>query len=158
MAALSDGHWSAGGGRTTLPQVTGFLLGVGFLINGLVGFTITGVDDFASTTGHHLFGFNVNPLHNLVHLSIGVIGLLTCWRLSSSRFYGWLLLLGYGSVLVYGLLTLGETELNFLALNAADNVLHGLSALIGLLIGVWPVGGLGTDERPRTAGRHRQVA
>lgn len=146
-------------GRVTLPQITVLLLGAAFVVNGLLGFAVTGTENFTSTTGHHMFGLNVNPLHNLVHLVIGAVGLLTCWRLGSARAFGWLLLFGYGSVMAYGLLTLGQTELNFLALNAADNVLHGLAALAGLLIGVWPVstaGEFGQPPRP-AAGRHRHA-
>jgi len=138
-------------GGTRLPQITAFLLGAAFTVNGMAGFAITGVEDFTAHTGHDLLGFNINPLHNLVHLTIGVVGLLTCWRPASARLFGWLLVIGYGSVLTYGIFVIGDPKLNILALNAADNVLHGFAAFAGLLIAMW-----GSDRPP--AGRRPAVA
>jgi uncharacterized protein DUF4383 len=43
------------------------------------------------------------------------------------------------AVFVYGLFVVGtEQPANFLALNVADNWLHLVTALVGLLIALWP--------------------
>jgi hypothetical protein len=123
--------------RTKLPQVMTFILGVGFTVNGIVGFAITGLGGFTAAVGTDLIGFNINPLHNTVHLVIGLIGLLSCWAPGAARAFGWLLVVGYGSVMAFGIFAVDEPALNVLALNAADNVLHGVTAFLGLIIALW---------------------
>jgi hypothetical protein len=83
-------------------------------------------------------GFEINPLHNLVHLAIGLAGLALWRRLDTARTYGWLLAAGYGLAFLYGLFAAGNRDLNFLSLNGADNGLHLLSAVAGLAIALWP--------------------
>src|SRR5512143_2046294 len=47
-----------------------------YLAVGIVGFLVTGFDRFAAVTGEKLLGiFELNPLHNLVHIVVGVRGL-----------------------------------------------------------------------------------
>jgi hypothetical protein len=70
------------------------LIGAVYTLVGLLGFVVTGVGDFAAGTDKVLLGFELNPLHNLVHLLIGLAG-LTMWRRLDTA-YGWLLLAGYG--------------------------------------------------------------
>jgi hypothetical protein len=85
-----------------------------------------------------LLGFEVNPLHNLVHLIVGVAG-LALWRPArSTTVYGWLLAIGFGIVWLYGLaVASSNSAANVLAINRADNWLHLASALFGLLIALW---------------------
>jgi hypothetical protein len=126
------------GGRT-VPQLLSLAFGAVYLLVGIVGFFITGFDDFASHgTGESLLIFAINPLHNIVHIVIGVAGLLLARTLSGARTYGWLLAVGYGVAFVYGLLAVGE-DWDFLNINAADNVLHIATALVGLVIALIPV-------------------
>jgi hypothetical protein len=61
------------------------------------------------------------------------------WRqLDTARAYGWLLAAGYGLTFLYGLFAAGNSDINFLSLNGADNVLHLVSAAAGLAIALWP--------------------
>ena len=83
-------------------------------------------------------GFEINPLHNLVHLAIGLAGLALWRRLDTARTYGWLLAAGYGLAFIYGLFAAGNSDINFLSLNGADNVLHLVSAVAGVAIALWP--------------------
>lgn len=85
-----------------------------------------------------LLGFAVNPLHNVVHLLLGLAGLVMSRREVSARGYGWLLVIGYGAVLVYGLLVGNQRDGNVLNINSADNVLHALSVVAGLATALWP--------------------
>lgn len=105
----------------------------------VVGFFITGFDDFFGMTGETLLGFMINPFHNLVHLVIGVAGLALSRTLRGARTYGWVLAVGYGAAFVYGLFAVGNPDINILDINAADNVLHALSAIAGLVLALAPV-------------------
>jgi hypothetical protein len=149
---------AAGRSRPVLPQVVAFVLGVAFVINGVVGFAITGLAGFTEHTGHDMFGLNVNPLHNLIHLAIGLLGAIMCWRLDLARAFGWLMVVGYGSVMAYGIFAVGQPGINFLALNAADNVVHGLAALAGLVVAMSPSAEDDHSSRGRRAPAPRHAA
>ena len=111
-----------------------------YTLVGIVGFFITGFSGFAEPEGELLLGvFEINPLHNIVHLAIGLAGLALWSRLDRARLYGWLLAAGYGLTFIYGLFVADSDEpANFLALNQGDNWLHIVSALAGLAIALWP--------------------
>ena len=96
------------------------------------------MDNFASETDKTLLGFEINPLHNIVHLAIGLAGLALWRRLDTARTYGWLLAAGYGLAFIYGLFAAGNSDINFLSLNGADNGLHLVSAVAGVAIALWP--------------------
>jgi hypothetical protein len=126
----------AGRGMTT-PQVLALVVGAVYTVVGVVGFVITGFDDFFGHTGDDLLGFMINPFHNVVHLLIGVAGIALARTLAGARSFGWLLAVGYGAAFVYGLFAVGESW-DFLNLNWADNWLHLVSALVGLVIALIP--------------------
>ncbi|MCZ2837943.1 DUF4383 domain-containing protein [Modestobacter sp. VKM Ac-2985] len=131
-----------GAGRRgmTWPQMLALAIGVVYTLVGIVGFFITGFDDFAARTDETILGFGINPLHNIVHLVIGLAGIALASKLSTARVYGWLLAVGYGAAFVYGLFAAGEDEpLNFLSINWADNWLHLASVIAGLAIALGPV-------------------
>lgn len=126
--------------RARLVKTLATIIGAVYLLFGLAGFLVTGLDNFASRSHETLLGFEVNPLHNIVHILIGLAGLALGRKLAGARTYGWLLALGYGAVFIFGLFVAGKsTSANFLSLNGADNVLHILSALAGLVIALLPV-------------------
>jgi hypothetical protein len=143
MSATSHNGTS---GRT-VPEILGLAFGAVYLLVGIVGFFITGFDDFAAhDTGEKLLVFAINPLHNIVHIVIGIAGLLLSRTLAGARTYGWLLAVGYGAAFIYGLLAVGE-DWDFLNINAADNVLHIATALVGLVIALMPVRTAVDDRR-----------
>ena len=126
----------------TWPQMLALAFGAVYLLVGVVGFFITGFDGFASnrTDGNMdtLLIFMINPLHNIVHIVIGLAGIALSRTLAGARTYGWLLAVGYGAAFVYGLIAAGQ-DWDFLNINAADNVLHVATALVGLVIALGPV-------------------
>ncbi|WP_239521346.1 DUF4383 domain-containing protein [Blastococcus saxobsidens] len=123
----------------TWPQMLALAFGAIYLLIGIIGFFITGFDDFfAHDTNETLLGFEINGMHNVVHILIGAAGLALHRTLSGARTYGWLLAIGYGAAFVYGLIAIGETW-DFLSINAADNVLHIVTAIVGLVIALGPV-------------------
>lgn len=136
--AATAGNNATGRGKT-LPEMLALAFGAIYLLVGIVGFFVTGFDDFfAHNTEDKLLIFEINGMHNVVHIVIGVAGLLLSRTLAAARTYGWLLAAGYGAAFVYGLVAIGETW-DFLSINAADNVLHLLTALVGLVIALMPV-------------------
>ncbi|TQN40845.1 uncharacterized protein DUF4383 [Blastococcus colisei] len=132
------GNNAAGRGKT-VPEILGLAFGAVYLLVGIVGFFVTGFDDFfAHDTNETLLWFEINGMHNVVHIVIGIAGLLLSRTLAGARTYGWLLAVGYAAAFVYGLIAIGETW-DFLSINAADNVLHIATALVGLVIALMPV-------------------
>ena len=122
---------SATGERTTL-QTIALLVGVVFLIVGILGFIpgiTTNYGDMAFA-GHEsdakLLGlFEVSILHNVVHLLFGVVGLYAArvGAAASRRFLvvGGVLYLG---LWLYGMVIDKESSANFVPLNSADDWLH----------------------------------
>ena len=126
-------------GARTWPQLLALVIGAVYLLVGIVGFFVTGFDNFfGHDTNETILGFEVNPFHNIVHILIGAAGLLLARTLAGARTYGWLLAVGYGATFVYGLFAVGQTW-DFLSLNWADNWLHLVSALAGLALALGPV-------------------
>lgn len=125
-------------------QLLGTVLGAVYVAVGLLGFTITSGIGFAATRGDKLLGlFMVNPLHNIVHLAVGVL-LFVAARGGERVAAGANTLVGgvYLLVGVIGLFILNSSA-NILALNAADNILHFGSAIALLVAGL--------TRRPQTA-------
>lgn len=115
------------------------VIGMVYLAVGVLGFLVTGFEGFADHDHERtLLGFAVNPLHNIVHLVIGIAGIILWSGTGRARTFGWLLVVGYGAAFVFGLFAVNNPEINFLNINAADNVLHVLSAAAGLAIALWP--------------------
>jgi uncharacterized protein DUF4383 len=112
------------------PQTLALVFGAVYLLVGIVGFFITGFDNFAGHTDETLIIFQINPLHNVVHLLIGAVGLALSRTLAGARTFGLLLAAGYGLAFLYGLFAVGQ-DWDFLNLNWADNILHLASALVG---------------------------
>ena len=132
-------------GRFAAAFYVGSLLLVIYTLIGIIGFFLTGFGDFFGNAhgmamGHDetLLGFMINPMHNVVHILIGVAGLALARTLAGARTYGWLLAVGYAAAFVYGLIAVGK-DWDFLNINAGDNVLHIATALVGLVIALGPV-------------------
>jgi len=124
---------NTGAGRPW-PQVLGLAFGAIYLLVGIVGFFITGFDHFADNGQHEmLLFFMINPLHNVVHILIGVVGLALSRTLAGAKTFGLLLAVGYGLAFVYGVIAVGK-DWDVLNINWADNVLHLLSAVVGGVI------------------------
>ena len=114
-------------------QIAALLVGAVFLLVGIAGFIpgiTTNVGDM-KFAGHEspseLLGlFQVSILHNIVHLALGIIGLVAAATWEGSRLY----LMGGGALYlalaIYGWIVDRASDANFVPMNAADNVLHVL--------------------------------
>lgn len=131
--------------RNSPNRLIATVFGAVYLLVGLVGFAVTSGIGFFSTEGANLIIFEVNPLHNVIHLAIGAALLYAGLKnVQLARTVN----AGVGAVyLLVGILGLFllTSPLNIIALNGADNVLHLASAV--LLLGV----GLSMDRSPAAA-------
>ncbi len=119
------------------------VFGAIYLLVGLLGFAVTGFSNFAGTnTGDNLIIFEVNPLHNIVHLAIGALLLVSSKAVATAKGSNTAVGAVYLLVGILGLFLIG-TSANILSLNGADNVLHFASAIV--LLGV----GLSQDKNVR---------
>lgn len=120
--------------RNSPNRLVATVFGAVYLLVGLVGFAVTSGVGFFATEGANLIIFEVNPLHNIIHLAIGAALLYAGLKnVQTAR----TLNAGVGAVyLLVGILGLFlvSSPLNIIALNGADNVLHLASAV--LLLGV----------------------
>jgi Domain of unknown function (DUF4383) len=112
------------------------VFGAIYVLIGIVGFFITGFGDFATSEGRTLILFDINPLHNIVHLVVGIAFLAASRVEATARTVSALVGAVYLAVGLLGLFIAGNDDLNLLALNQADNVLHLLSGAIALYFGL----------------------
>ncbi|WP_210508001.1 DUF4383 domain-containing protein [Naasia sp. SYSU D00057] len=135
---MSTASGSARAPLTRSPnRLVATIFGAVYTLVGLVGFFVTGGVDFAGTEGASLLGFEVNPLHNIVHLLIGIallIGGLS--SVSAAKSVNGIVGAVYLLVGILGFF-IENTGANILALNTADHFLHLVSAvvLLGVAIG-----------------------
>jgi len=117
-----------------IAEVLTLVAGLVFLLVGLVGFVITGFDDFAGHhTGDTLLGFELNGLHNVAHLVFGVAGIMLWRHVRGAMAFGLLLVVGYAAVLAFGVAAVGE-DWNVLSINTPDNWLHLGFVVLGAVI------------------------
>ena len=127
--------------RRSVNSTVAAAFGAIYTLVGLAGFFVS--ETFAETDDNTLLGFEVNHLHNLVHLLIGLALIGASRRTESARRLN--LLIG-GTYVALGVLGwfIQDTAANIVALNEPDHLLHLASGAV--LVGV----ALGTDKRART--------
>lgn len=114
----------------------GILFGATYLVLGVVGFVVTGVaEPAAGDTGDTLIGLELNAVHNLVHILIGAALFLAALA-GDVVARQIVLLLGAVNVVVGigGFFVLERPEVNVLAVNVGDNVLHIVSGLLAVAV------------------------
>ncbi len=110
---------------SALVKPVSWLLGIVLLVMGILGFFLSPI-----------FGlFDVNMLHNMVHIASGAVGLIAASiSFTASRVYLMLFGVVYGVVTIAGFFSL-EPVAGMLLLNSADNFLHLAIATICLIVG-----------------------
>lgn len=127
-------------------RLLGTVFGAVYVLVGLLGFAVTSGVGFVATEGNNLILFEVNPLHNVVHLLVGALLLVGSRSVASARAINTTVGGVYLLVGLLGLFLVGSSA-NILALNGADNVLHLASAALLLVVG------LSQDRRPAAVHR-----
>lgn len=114
----------------------GLAFGTVYLVVGIVGFFVTGIaDPVAADTGHFLVGLRLNAVHNLVHLLIGAaLFFAAVAGPFVARQVVFLIGAAYLVVGVGGFFVTGRPEINILALNLGDHILHIVTALLALAV------------------------
>ncbi len=121
----------------TPAKLYSLVFGATLLVAGIAGFLVD--SSFgplgSDVEGSNLILFEVNGIHNIVHLASGALGLALWRNPASARLFA----LGFGAV--YLLVTvlgfaMGTNVLGIIPINAADNVLHLTIAAVGLVAGL----------------------
>lgn len=112
------------GGSTgrSVNQTVALAFGAIYTLVGIAGFFVS--ETFAEQSDNELLGlFQVNNLHNIVHLLIGVALIAASKRLDTARGANLAIGVTYLALGVLGPL-ITDSDLNVVALNGADHVLH----------------------------------
>jgi hypothetical protein len=114
------------------------VFGIIYLLVGILGF-IPGLNqhhaDLPPIAVDSFYGrlmglFPVNILHNVVHLAIGLWGLLASRNVGGARLYGKALAVLYGLLAIMGLIPGLDTMFGLVPIFGHDVWLHALSALV----------------------------
>lgn len=137
MAHSATGRRAAVRTRARTPaQWYCLLAGLALLLVGILGFlSDASFDTGNAVQGEKFLGFEVNAIHNLVHVASGLLLLAASPRRASAR----VVALGFG--LVYGLVAIiglvdGEDVLGLIPINGPDNILHVALAAGGVITGL----------------------
>jgi hypothetical protein len=108
---------------TSLVKMVTKLLGIALLLAGIVGFFVDGT----------LLVFEVDAVHNVVHIVTGLVALVAAGTYSYARLF--LIVFGiiYGLVAILGFMS-GDV-LGLFSVNMEDNYLHGAISLLCLVTG-----------------------
>jgi hypothetical protein len=105
------------------------LFGIVFILIGILGF-VPGV----TMDGHLLGIFEVDTVHNVIHLLTGIIAWLAASSLDHSKLFFKVFGVVYALVTILGFTMDGEV-LGLIHTNLADNLLHLVIAVVALWAG-----------------------
>ena len=106
------------------------LFGIIFIFIGVAGF----LPSF--NPNGLLFGyFEVNFIHNMVHLASGVVAIMAATSFRTSVLYFQIFGVIYGLVAILGFALHGDLSFMMMHVNTADNILHVLISLVSLYLG-----------------------
>lgn len=105
-----------------------FLFGVIFIAVGVMGFIPSFTPD-----GLLLGYFEVDDIHNVIHLLSGIAAILAAFSLYFSRLYFQIFGIIYGLVTILGFVLGGDLYL--IHVNMADNILHLGISIVALFLG-----------------------
>jgi hypothetical protein len=112
------------------------IAGLALLLAGIFGFFAdASFDTGDNVSGGSLLGFEVNGIHNLIHLASGLLLLAGSRTRPSAKAVAIAFGATYGLVALIGLVDGGDV-LQLIPINSADNVLHVGLALLGLAAGL----------------------
>jgi hypothetical protein len=112
------------------------IAGLVLAVAGVFGFFAdAGFQTGDDVQGGSLVGFEVNGIHNLVHLLSGALLLFASRTRSTAKAVAIAFGATYAVVAIIGIID-SEDVLGLIPINSADNVLHVFLALIGLVLGL----------------------
>ncbi len=136
------------------------LLGIFGFIPGMVATPGTGGPEVVIKTGYGylLEAFPINVLHNIVHIAVGIWGLVSYRNYIRARNYGRGLAIFYGVLAIMGLLPVLNTVFGLIPIFGNNVWLHALTAVIAAYFGFKTpdAATLRDQERSMAAGRSRE--
>ncbi len=120
----------------TPAQLYCLVAGATLLLAGILGFIAdASFDTGDAVQGSNLVVFEVNGIHNLVHIASGLVLLAAFTRRGPAKTVAIAFGLVYGVVAIIGLAD-GEDVLGLFPVNAADHVLHIALSALGIITGL----------------------
>jgi hypothetical protein len=119
-------------GTRSVNSTVAAVFGGVYTLVGIAGFFVS--ETFAAAEDNDLLGFQVNHLHNIVHLLIGVALLAAAKKHATARSANLAIGATYLLLGVLGPLITGNEDINIIALNTADNWLHVASGVLLLAV------------------------
>ena len=132
-------------GNRSNAQLFALAFGVVYLAVGLIGFAITGFDDFAKESDKSLLIFDINPLHNIAHIGVGALFFLGSRSHEAAKSINLVIGIVYGLLGILGLAG-GILVEDLLNNNSADTFLHLGTAALAIFFGT-----AGATSSTRTA-------
>jgi hypothetical protein len=121
--------------RTWTPaQRFAAVFGAVYFLVGAAGFAVTQGHDFAGMDHGTLLIFSVNPLHNVIHLALGIAWLASAPRHRAARAANLVIGVVLGLVTVLGFFG-GMGVLGMAGMGDPDNFLHLATATLALYFG-----------------------
>lgn len=112
----------------TANRIVALIIGIVFVLIGIAGFFVS-----SSMTVGNLMGFDVDIVHNLIHLLTGIIALVavfTGWSRRFNQIFGIIYLLLGLTGLIYPGLYFNHLLMGMTHVNAID---HGLHLIVGVV-------------------------
>jgi hypothetical protein len=125
-------------GNRSLAQTLMPLFGAAYMLIGVIGMCITGFGAFLQNTGDDLIGFRINPMHNLVHFTIGAF-LVVMSRQSTTMAEGACLGVALFYITAFVIGVVGTTNLTILSMTGRgdlENYNHIVNGVLLLVIGL----------------------
>ncbi len=126
--------------QESLAQRVGPFFGLLYVTIGIIGFFVTGFDNFVQNTGDTLIGFSINPMHNLVHLLIGAFLIIMSTRPNVAAAEGAVMGVGLFYVVAFVIGTVSKDNLTIISmygygdLENFNHIVNGVALLtVGLL-------------------------
>ena len=136
MTAASPARDVARDDRRTPAQWYCLLAGLSLLLAGVFGFiSDSSFDTGDGVQGDLFLGFEVNAIHNLIHVASGLVLLAASPKRAPARAVALAFGAVYGLVALIGLID-GSDVLGLIPVNSADNLLHIALAALGIVTGL----------------------
>lgn len=133
------------------------MVGITYLLAGIIGFAVTGFDDYVQNGTDTLLSFDINPFHDTFHLLVGVYLLITV-TLGRTVTEGALIGGGIVYLVAAGLGFLNRLQI--LSINdafATDQFLHLATGGVALLLGLFSALTNKADRAERTGDRVQRL-
>ncbi len=136
----------------SLAQTLGPVLGLVYVVVGILGFFVTGFGELTANSGDSLLGFHVNPFHNLLHLGAGLFLIIMCTRFSAPVAEGACMGAGLFLIVAFVIGVTGGQNLTILAMNGAGDLENFNHLVVGstlLVVGLISSGATAASMKKR---------